>query len=221
MYLMPEIAVIFDMDGVLLDTERLMMECFLQAARELGLPCLPEAYLSTLGVSERDTLQIYAEQFGGIKTAAALLTREIELTRAHIVRCGAPVKAGAEELLSFLQRRGCRLALASSNQREYIDAELKSAGLLHYFEAIVSADTVAHAKPHPEIYMRVFALLHAPAAEGFAVEDAPAGIAAAHAAGLKPILVPDLLPPDEAVKRLAHKVVSTLDEARVYFASIL
>ncbi len=218
---MPEIAVIFDMDGVLLDTERLMMECFLQAAREQGLPCLPETYLSTLGISESDTLQIYTGRFGGAETAAAILARGIELTHAHIVGFGAPVKDGAEELLSFLQRRGCRLALASSNQREYIDAELKSAGLLHYFEAIVSGDAVKRAKPHPEIYTRAFALLNAPDAEGFAVEDAPAGVVSAHGAGLKPIFVPDLLQPDDAVTRLVHRVFSTLNETRVYFESIL
>ena len=218
---MEQTVVIFDMDGVLVDSERLMMRCFEQAAEEMGLAGAREAYLLTLGVDTEDTLAIFCRYCGGEAGAWRLLERMAELTRDSMETHGVPVRPGAPELLAFLQAKGCKLALASSNQLVNVRAQLSGAGLLHYFEAVVSGDDVSHGKPDPEIYQRAFALLNAPHARGFAVEDAPAGIRSAHGAGLLPILVPDLQQPDEDTVRLAHRVFDTLWQARDYFASIL
>lgn len=217
----PSIAVIFDMDGVLLDTERLMMDCFRLALEDLHEPFRQEVYLETLGVSDVDTLAVYAAHYGGQERAREIFQRFVERTGERLRTGGVPVKAGAAELLAFLQKRGAALGLASSNRRAIVEWELGQAGLLHHFQVLVCGDEVAKSKPDPEIYARAFRLLERPEAQGYAVEDAPAGIAAARGAGLRPILIPDLLAPGPATAAPAHKVLGSLAEAQGYFASIL
>ena len=218
---MEQTVVIFDMDGVLVDSERLMMHCFEQAAAEMGLIGAQETYLLTLGVNTADTLAIFCKYCGGEKNAWRLLERMSELTKDSMEANGVPIRPGAPELLAFLQARGCKLALASSNQLVNVKAELTGAGLLHYFEAVVSGDDVSHGKPDPEIYKKAFAQLNVPSARGFAVEDAPAGVRSAFGAGLLPILVPDLQQPDGDTAKLAHRVFDSLWQVQDYFASIL
>lgn len=218
---MEQTAVIFDMDGVLVDSERLMLKSFEQAMAEKGFPSGLEAYLMTLGSDIDDTLAVFSERCGGPENGEALLNRMVELTRDSMVNNGVPVREGAPELLAFLQEKGCRLALASSNQLVNIEAQLNGAGLLHYFETVVSGDDVSRGKPDPEIYAKAFARLNIPSARAFAIEDAPAGVRSASGAGLLPILVPDLQQPDAGTVALAHRVFDTLWQVRDYFASIL
>jgi len=218
---MEQTAVIFDMDGVLVDSERLMLKSFEQAMKEMDLPGGLEAYLMTLGSDIDDTLAVFSARCGGPDHASALLNRMAELTRDSMVNNGVPVREGAPELLAFLQEKGCRLALASSNQLVNIEAQLNGAGLLHYFETVVSGDDVSRGKPDPEIYAKAFAQLDTPDARAFAIEDAPAGVRSASGAGLLPILVPDLQQPDAGTVKLAYRVFDTLWQVRDYFASIL
>lgn len=218
---MQETVVIFDMDGVLLDTERLMMSCFAEAARELGLPYLEAAYTDTLGAGEADTRAIFSAHYGDAATGEALYARFCVCTQKRLLTEGPPVREGAAELLAFLHGRGCRMAVASSNLRANIEAELSAVGLLHYFETVTSGDSVTRAKPDPEIYRCALSSLHAPGADAYAVEDAPAGVRSAAGAGLKAILVPDILRPDPAVFALAHRVLPSLGWTQAYFASIL
>ncbi len=215
------VAVIFDMDGVLLDTERLMLECFRQTMEAIGEPYRPEVYLETLGVSDEGTLDVYAAHFGGKDRAMEIFQQFLVITEERTMAEGVPVKPGAGELLGFLQTRGVLLGLASSNRRTVVEWELNQAGLLPYFQAVVCGDEVEKAKPDPEIYARAFRILGAPEAQGYAVEDAPKGVVAAKAAGLKPLFVPDLMAPGEDTVALAYRVLDSLAQVQAYFASIL
>lgn len=218
---MREVAVIFDMDGLLLDSERLMMEQFRRAVTGMGLPYERAVYLRTLGVGPDETLDVFAGAYGGRARALEIMKRFSELTEEEVRLHGVPVRPGAPQLLAFLKERGCRLALASSNRRKHIVPELRGAGLLDAFETIVCVDDVQRAKPDPELYIRAFAALNAPHAAGYAVEDAPAGVRSAHGAGLMPILVPDLQQPDDDIRALAHRIFPSLADVQAYFASIL
>lgn len=218
---MRRVAVIFDMDGVLVDTERLLLAGYEQAAQTLGVTARREIYFETIGKSVVDTAAVFAAHYGDEALGMALLERMRAIAAAHMRAHGVPVKPGAAELVAFLKERGCALALASSNSRAHIDAQLTGAGLLSYFEAIVSGDAVARAKPDPEIYLAAFEALGLPEAVGYAVEDSVAGVYAASAAGLRTMLVPDLLQPDETVRRLAAGVYESLPALQTHFASIL
>ncbi|MBQ8927063.1 MAG: HAD family phosphatase [Oscillospiraceae bacterium] len=205
-------GVIFDMDGLMLDTEKLLARYWMQAAHEAGFPM-------TLGdvLGIRSLAAVYAKErlqarFGPDFDYEAIRQRRRELTAAHLQENGIEKKPGLDALLSYLKASGRRIAAATATDRERTHDYLGQVGVLDYFDAFVCGDMVTRGKPDPEIYRTACAALSLPAEECMALEDSPNGIRSAAAAGCRAVMVPDLTQPDDTIKPLLYACVPTLQD---------
>lgn len=213
-------AVIFDMDGVLFDTERLVCKVWNQIAAEEGIKEMDIVLNNSIGRSYEDTRIVFRKHYGedfdfdGFRTKARRLF--FEDIKAH----GLPIKIGVHELLAYLKEKGYKIGLASSTNKEGVLSHLREANIEAYFEVIVGGDMVKHSKPNPEIYEMACKLLGVEPMEAICIEDSHNGIRSASSAGLKVIMIPDLLEPTEEILPLLHKQFTSLLEVKTYLEQI-
>jgi len=205
-------AVIFDMDGLMLDSERAITTCLAQAAEELGQSIEPDYWLGMVGKGDAACRAMLAERIGDA-TAQALLAR-CHVLYDSVVEAGVPLRPGIVELLDLLAARAIPRAVATSTRRPLALRKLETAGLLRRFDVICTSSDVAHPKPAPDIYLLAASRLHVAPAQCLVLEDSPTGVRAALAAGMTPIQVPDLLAPDAEVRALGHRIVDSLADAQ-------
>ena len=209
----PVDGLVFDMDGILLDTEPLYRAAFTEAAAALGFAVGEDFYSSLLGLSTRERGALVQAHFGGDFPLEPFLAHYYERKRAA-VRRGIPLKRGATELLHCLRERALPLALATSATENTTYANLRRCGLLELFDAVVTRDDVEHGKPHPEPFLKAARKLGVPPARCLGVEDSHHGIEALHGAGMMAVMVPDLLLPTEAIRRKCVTIAESLHELR-------
>ena len=190
-------AVIFDLDGTLLDTEKLLVKYWCRAAKELGFPMTREQALRIRSLTHRLVPPLFKEWFGESCDYMKIRARRMELMQEHIDRYGLDVKAGAAELLSYLGEKGYLRAVATATDIERAGRLLKTAGLYGSFDRIISASMVEWGKPKPDIYIYAAKQLGLEPQECIAVEDSPNGIISASDAGCLTVMVPDLTPPEK------------------------
>lgn len=211
-------SVIFDMDGVLFDTERLCLESWLAVSGRQGIRDMAEFFPRCIGRNGTDTRALVLEHYGADfpyerfrREASAEFHRLVEQN-------GLPVKKGVPEILNYLKQEKWAVGLASSSGYESVTAHLKRAGLSEFFSVTVTGDMVEHSKPEPDIYLMACDRLGRQPSECYAIEDSPNGIRAAFRAGMKPIMVPDLVAPDAETEEICHKIFADLEAVRDYFA---
>jgi beta-phosphoglucomutase len=212
-------AVIFDMDGLMLDTERLDRGHFKTVAAEFGYSDLDHVYEQTVGRNWPDTRKIFLDALGDTFPYDELRERWRRHSLEHAERFGIPVKKGLHELIAFLDARGTPKAVATSTQRRPALAMLERCSILQHFVAVVAGDDVANGKPHPEIFLTAASRLKAAPQRCVVFEDSAAGIQAASAAGMIPILVPDVVVPTATTRALAYRVIESLDQAIALFSN--
>ena len=205
-------AAVFDMDGLMFDTERLYFRAMNEVGSGFGLN-LPEALLhSLIGRGWTDSRKLLRDHLG---EAFPLIEFEAATERwmhAHLSQFGVPHKGGLREILDHLRREGVRLAVATSTQNPKATRKLTAGGIIGCFEHVVTGDQVERGKPHPEIYLEALRRLGVEAASAIALEDSPNGLRAAVSAGLRTYLVPDLAPVPREVRCLAFHVAADLSE---------
>jgi HAD superfamily hydrolase (TIGR01509 family) len=191
----PVEAALFDMDGLLLDTEAIYVEAMREAARTLGHNELPLEFChSTAGVPGPERNRMIEAHYGeGFSIAA--FREQFSVQTRRLTEAGIPVKPGVVELLDFLAGRGLPLAVATSARRPTAENHLGKAGLLDRFAAIATRDDVERTKPHPDVYIEAARRLGVAPERCIAFEDSNVGLEAAHAAGAMAFMVPDLLQP--------------------------
>ena len=206
-------AVVFDMDGILFDTERLCRDCWIALSKEFEIPNMEEVYALCIGVNVQATRQIVYENYGRDFPFEEYDRRASAMYNRYIAEHGVPVKDGVRETLAALAEAGAKIAVASSTRREKVLRLLASAGIAEYFAAVVGGDTVKHSKPDPEIFLTACEALAVAPEEAIAVEDSHNGIRAAHAAGMLPVMVPDLLPVTAEMRDLSAYVAADMNDA--------
>ena len=190
----PVEAALFDMDGLLLDTEAIYIEAMEQAARSLGREMALDFCHSMVGVPEHECSLMIAAYYGEDFSIEEFRARFYGLLRG-LLETGIPLKPGVVELLDFLAGRGLPLAVATSSARKTAERHLSHAGLLDRFTALATRDDVERAKPHPDLYLEAARRLGIAPERCIAFEDSNVGLEAAHAAGAMAFMVPDLLQP--------------------------
>ena len=201
-------AVIFDMDGLLLETEDLWHASESELFRRYGTEFTREDQLALIGTGLAYSGRYYARRMGVDEERGAELVNEMmEIMHAH-VRRDVATRPGARELVSRLRATGVPLGLASNSPRALVDDALATAGLADAFDAIVTADDVEHPKPAPDIYLAACERLGVPPGQTLALEDSASGVAAAKAAGLTCVAVPMFAETDVSA---ADRVVDSLE----------
>lgn len=208
-------AVIFDMDGVIFDSEKAVLGVWKGIAAEWGLKEIERVFLRCVGTTKTRTREILREEYPELDFEHFDQTvRERFLARYGGGRL--PLKPGTREVLAALQGSGTALALASSTRTVTVRRELEEAGLLDLFSVVVGGDAVTRSKPDPEIFLEAAKRLGEEPKDCFVIEDSFNGVRAAYAGGFRPVMVPDLLPPDREMREKAERIVNDLWEAETY-----
>lgn len=217
---MPISAIIFDMDGLLVDTEPLYQASWQRAARELQYDIDDALYARFIGRPTTACETILVEVFGSEFPLDAFRQRWPQAWRHEVERVGVVVQPGVDEMLQFARERHLLVALATSSDSDFAQLTLDRSGLASSFAVRVCGEEVACGKPAPDIFLEAAKRLGRPAAECVALEDSEAGILAVRHAGMYGVLVPHW-PASPIARDAARRVVPTLHEAREVVASLL
>ncbi len=207
-------GVIFDMDGLMVDTERMAKIAWQETSRRFGHEMPDAVFAQMIDRSKRDSGDLMRLVFGPdyeferIHAATGIYFEEI------IARDGLPLKPGIRELLEDLTTRGIPLAVATSTRNPVAQRRLEQLDLLKYFRVLITGDQIIRGKPEPDIYLKAIRELGIDAATSYALEDSHAGVRSAHGAGLRVIMVPDLIPPTPEIAALTYAIAKSLDAAR-------
>lgn len=205
-------AIIFDMDGVLFDTERMSCECWEEVAEAMRLGDLSEGVKGCIGRSQRDSEILMQELYGEDFPFEEFHTTVCTLMKQRIAEEGIPLKEGVKEILDYLTQKGYIIGLASSTGKKSVMENLDQTGLTHYFKAVVTGDMVKHSKPEPDIYLKACEELGVTPVNAVAIEDSLNGIRASYRAGMKPVMIPDMIEPTPEIEAMLYgKFYSLLD----------
>ena len=213
-------AVIFDMDGLMIDSERVSLACWSEAAAELGLPLDEAFFVRMVGLGDRDSQALLRGQGVSDAMIETMAARCHDLYEAR-TQTGLPLRPGILDLLELLKAHGIPRAVATTTRQPRANRKLAAAGLLPYFDAVITSGDVAHPKPAPDIYLLAAQRLGQAPERCLALEDSPAGTRAAVAAGMTVIQVPDLVHPDEELRALGHRIVGSLVDAHALLVPLL
>lgn len=209
--------VIFDMDGVIFDTEQFYIDCCVPAAEKVGLTGMREVALGCIGLTVEETEKRLIAAYGENAPLKDFHEETFRIFRRRYEEKGLPIKPGVREILSWLREAGTKVALASSTYTDTVRTELADADLIDYFDVIIGGDMAKRSKPAPDIFLQAAEALGADPSECFIIEDSFNGIRAAFAAGARPLMVPDLLEPDEEIRGMAEAVFPSLYEVLKLF----
>ena len=203
-------GVLFDMDGVVLNTEKLYARFWAEAAHALGYPMTYEQALGMRSLNSAAGQAKLESYFGPGVSRAEMRKKRVELMDAYVAQFGVEAKPGIHELLDYLKGQGIRTAIATSSPMERAKSYLDSLGLTTKFDCICSGHDVAQGKPAPDIYLKAAASIGVLPENCLAIEDAPAGIESAHRAGCWPVLVPDLDGTNEEMRKTLYAEADSL-----------
>lgn len=205
-------ALVFDMDGLIFDSEKVVQRSWNKAGQEMGYGNVGEHIYHTLGMNVVSRKAYFLEHIDPQFPHEEFTARTREIFREIVEKEGLAMKPGVRELILLAKEKGLKLAVATSSRRDYASRNLKEAGIYDYFDGFVFGDMVTHSKPFPEIYEKACEAIGVKPEESIAFEDAPAGVCAAAAAGLHVVIVPDLVQPPEEIEELAWMKVNSLEE---------
>lgn len=209
----PVRAVIFDMDGTLLDTEAVHLRAMAEAGKTLGWDVSHDLLMQMVGIHRDATRRMVAAHFGADFPLDQFFLESDALFEAAN-ESGIAVRPGAVSLLEHLKHAGIPMAVATSTAAPFAQMRLQRAGLLAYFDVVVTRTDVERPKPAPEPYLLAAARLGVDLASAVAVEDSYAGVQSATAAGIATVMVPDLLPPTQEQCLVTAAILPSLEDLR-------
>lgn len=206
-------SVIFDMDGLLFDTEVIYFECYKKAAKEWGLDFPFELFTACIGISREEAEKFMKQHFGDVVEPSQVHHRTYELVEEYLQN-GGPIsfRPGAKEAVEFFYKRGLKIGLASSNMRKWAEFYLREKGIYNYFSAITTCEEVKKLKPNPEVYLKTAQKLGAVPEQCLVFEDSAPGATAAIAANMRTCMVPQLSKPTRLIREQAFKIYHSLED---------
>jgi HAD superfamily hydrolase (TIGR01509 family) len=209
----PVEAVVFDMDGVLVDSECLFRDAMMEVTRVQGRELPHAVFMRLVGGPRDQNRQVILDHFGADFDFETWVTAANALALARMAKA-LPLKPGVRELMDALDAAGLPMAVATSAGRGAVDRELGPTGLISRFAAIITRDDCAHGKPHPDPFLLAAERLGMAPEACLALEDSHNGVRSAAAAGMMTIMIPDLLAPDAEITALCVAVLPTLHDVR-------
>lgn len=206
--------VIFDMDGLMFDSERISVYAWRKAAEGYGYDFTEEIFKETLGLNLEKIREVFYKYFGEDCPYDEIKLQRRDLIDRYVTEKGVPVKKGLFNLVEALKKRNIKTAVATSSSRDTAEKMLKLSKAFPYFDSVVCGDEVKKSKPDPEIFLIAADKLKCLPENCIVLEDSEAGIMAAYSAGMMPLLVPDMKEPGDEVRALAYKVFADLDEVK-------
>ena len=209
-------AVIFDMDGLMFDTEIVSFQGYQKAAKSKGVEIDLPLYQSTLGLIRPHIRQTYINHFKDPDLVDYLMAEETRLAHETLEKDGPALKEGLVDLLDYLKEVNIPCAVASSSKRASVERYTKRTGVRPYFRALCCGDEVTKPKPDPQIFLTAAEYLGTAPEHCLVLEDSRNGLKAAKAGNFPAIMIPDMLPPDDEMKSLASKILPNLREVISY-----
>ena len=213
-------GVIFDMDGLMFDTERIYYKGWQEAARAYGYEITWEIYTQIVARNSTYIGMVLRKLLGEDFPFEAVNTKKRAISDEIVAREGIKLKKGLEKLLDYLESKGMQKAVATSSMREKAVRYLEIGGVKARYEAIICGSDVAESKPNPEIFLRAAASLGLKPEECLVLEDSRLGIEAAKRAGMTGIFIPDLVAADDEIRGYASEVLASLEEVITFLENI-
>ena len=208
-------AIIFDMDGLMIDSERVTFECYQEILKGMNLTMDEEFYKTLLGIYQR-FYDVYGNDFpieDVIKDVHALMAKRFETE-------GVPIKTGLKSLLEYLKENNYKTIVATSSNRDRVDTILSQAQITDYFDDSICGDEVTKGKPNPEVFLKSCQKLGVNVDEAIVLEDSEAGIQASYDAGIKVICIPDMKYPEKQYEEKTFKILKDLNDVTEYLKSL-
>jgi HAD superfamily hydrolase (TIGR01509 family) len=209
-------GVIFDMDGLMFDTERLTFEIWNEFLTKQGYEYSFDYYRQTIGKRTVEVKKFYANHYGSDFDYDSLKPTAMKMFWKYIEDKGVPIKKGLVELLEFLKSKQIKIALATSTTSESAKKLLEKADVLKYFDELICGDMVINGKPDPEVFLKASSALGLKVEECIGLEDSINGIKSLHNAKMRAIMVPDLVEPTEEIKPMLYALCKDLTEVKKY-----
>lgn len=209
-------AVIFDMDGLMIDSERVTFECYQEVLKEMNLSMDEEFYKTLLGKPVKGIHQRFYDVYGNDFPIEEVMKKVHAMMAERFEKEGVPVKKGLVSLLCYLKENSYKTIVATSSNRDRVDKILKQAGITKYFDDSICGDEVTKGKPDPEIFQKACQKLVVSTDEAIVLEDSEAGIQASYSAGIKVICVPDMKYPEKQYEEKAYRILNDLYEVKEF-----
>jgi len=206
---LPPKAVIWDMDGTIFDTERLVVDCWEELCLAQGYEVPRSTLLKCIGRNSRESNEILRSFFGENDDIDQLRAKKSAMVNERIERDGLPVKKGIHEALEWIAAREVPTALASSSDYDKILSRLRLSDLQPFFSVIVGGDQITNGKPHPEIFLTAAHKLQVDPKDCIVFEDSHNGVIAAHEAGMQVVMIPDLIEANDDISKRAHHILES------------
>ncbi len=213
--------IIFDMDGLMFDTEKLSYQAWKAAAGLYNYQIDQDLFEKTIGTNLAKTKEIYFDYFGSSFPFDLIKDERVKLSNEFVKTNGVPIKNGLYELLAYLSLKNIKTAVATSTSRIRALNLLSLAQIDDQFDYIICGDEVENSKPNPEIFLKVASKLKCNPSTCLVLEDSELGILAAHNAGMMPLMVPDLIEPNEDTQKLLYQRMKSLVEVKMFLEDVL
>ena len=213
-------AVIFDMDGLMIDSERVTFEGYQHILSKMGKTITEDFYITLLGKPIKGIFQRFYDVYGNDFPIESVITDVHQYMAERFETEGVPLKTGLVELLKYCREKGYRTIVATSSNRNRVDTILKSADIEQYFDDSICGDEVTKGKPDPEVFLKSCMKLGVNTDEAVVLEDSEAGIQASYAAGIKVICVPDMKQPEPEYAQKTFMIVTDLNKVKYWLETL-
>ena len=213
-------AIIFDMDGLMIDSERVTFECYQERLKDMNLTMDEEFYKTLLGKPIKGIYQRFYDVYGNDFPIENVI-QDVHLLMAERFETeGVPVKKGLVELLHYLKDNNYKTIVATSSNRDRVDKILAQAKITEFFDDSICGDEVTKGKPNPEVFLKSCQKLGVNVDEAIVLEDSEAGIQASYDANIKVICIPDMKYPEKQYEEKTFKILKDLTEVTAYLKSL-